>query len=99
MKSKLGDKRKEMMKNLESKNEVMKSTLLAGRYQMDKEVGKGVSSIVYQGIDKKTSRKVAIKKIIKFLDNKHESLRLLRELILLRILDHPNIIKLRDLII
>lgn len=42
---------------------------------------------------------MAVKKIKKFLDNKHESLRLLREIILLRILDHPNIIKLRDIVI
>ena len=66
---------------------------------MDKLVGKGASSVVYEAIDKKTSRKVAVKKLNKFMENKHESLRLLRELILLRVLDHPNIIKLRDLII
>lgn len=50
-------------------------------------------------IDLKTNRKVAIKKITRFLENKHESLRILREIILLRMLEHPNIIKLREVIL
>ena len=52
---------------LEAKNAEMKGTVLVGRYQMETIVGQGVSSVVYQGVDKKTSRKVAVKKITKFL--------------------------------
>jgi hypothetical protein len=53
--------------------------LLAGRYELDNNIlGKGVSSTVISAIDLKTNRKVAIKKITRFLENKHESLRILR---------------------
>lgn len=41
-------------------------------------LGRGVSSTVISGIDLVTGRKVAIKKITRFLENKHESLRILR---------------------
>ena len=42
--------------------------MLAGRYEIDaKIIGKGVSSTVMAAIDLKTNRKVAIKKITRFL--------------------------------
>lgn len=42
--------------------------LLGGRYEIDsKVIGKGVSSTVMAAIDMKTNRKVAIKKITRFL--------------------------------
>lgn len=36
-----------------------------------KPIGQGVSSIVMAAIDIRTNRKVAIKKITRFLENKH----------------------------
>ena len=50
-------------------------------------------------IDLETHQKVAVKKIIRFLENKHESLRILREILLLRMLEHPNIIRLREIVL
>lgn len=91
--------KEKMRANKEKLKQAGSPTILAGRYEMTNVIGSGVSSTVYEGTDKKTTRKVAIKKINKFLENKHESLRLLREIILLRILDHPNIIKLREVIL
>ena len=67
MKGKLTDMRNKKKEMLEAKNAEMKGTVLVGRYQMETIVGQGVSSVVYQGVDKKTSRKVAVKKITKFL--------------------------------
>ena len=64
-------------------------------YQIVKEIGNGVSSKVYAAINTTTGEKVAIKKIKNFLENKHESLRILREILLLRQLKHPNIINLK----
>ena len=64
---KLTDMRNKKKEMLEAKNAEMKGTVLVGRYQMETIVGQGVSSVVYQGVDKKTSRKVAVKKITKFL--------------------------------
>lgn len=55
--------------------------------------------MVMSGVDLATGRKVAVKKISRFLENKHESLRILREIILLRVLEHPNIISLREVIL
>ena len=95
----LGDRKKEFKKKMEE-NSQQSVKLLAGRYQLDQNViGKGVSSTVISAIDRKTNRKVAIKKIARFLENKHESLRILRQIILLRMLEHPNIIKLREIIL
>lgn len=54
-----------------------------------------MSSIVFSAINIHTGERVAIKKIKNFLENKYESLRILREILLLRKLKHPNIINLR----
>jgi len=64
-------------------------------YAIEKEIGNGVSSRVYAAVNINTGERVAIKKIKNFLENKHESLRILREILLLRRLKHPNIINLR----
>lgn len=68
---------------------------MAGKYEIIKPIGSGVSSTVYEGVDRTTSKKVAIKNITSELEKQHEALRILREIILLRVLDHPNIINLR----
>lgn len=71
---KFKEKRKKQLEKIE------KSKILAGRYEMNPQIilGRGVSSTVISGIDLVTGRKVAIKKINRFLENKHESLRILR---------------------
>lgn len=51
------------------------------------------------GIHIPTERKVAIKRIVDLLNKKHEALRILREVVLLRMLEHPNIIKLYEIIV
>jgi serine/threonine protein kinase len=73
--------------------------VINGKYQLEKKIGEGVSSIVFSAINISTGERVAIKKIKNFLENKYESLRILREILLLRKLKHPNIINLREIII
>jgi hypothetical protein len=66
----LGDKRKEIKKRLEQSSNTPDSVpkKLAGRYEFDpKVIGKGVSSIVLSAVDLVTSRRVAVKKITRFL--------------------------------
>lgn len=73
--------------------------VLNGKYQIASKIGEGVSSIVFSAIDIHTGERVAIKKIKNFLDNKYESLRILREILLLRKLKHPNIINLKEILV
>ena len=96
---KLKNKKAQMAQNSET-TEKPKTFVLGGRYEVDNlQIGKGVSSVVMSAIDLETHQKVAVKRITKFLENKHESLRILREIILLRMMEHPNIIKLREVIL
>jgi serine/threonine protein kinase len=73
--------------------------VINGKYQIEKKIGEGVSSIVFSAYNIHTGEKVAIKKIKNFLENKYESLRILREILLLRKLKHPNIINLKEIVI
>lgn len=91
------DRRKQILKQSKEKKPVEKN--MVSEYQVDKEVGNGVSSTVFSAININTGEKVAIKKIKNFLENKHESLRILREILLLRQLKHPNIINLKEIVI
>jgi serine/threonine protein kinase len=68
-------------------------------YKITEFIGKGAYSIVAAGIHVPTGKKVAIKRIVDLLNKKHEALRILREVVLLRMLDHPNIIKLYEIVV
>lgn len=58
-------------------------------------IGKGACGMVCSAKDSSNGEKVAIKKITKPLGNKTHAIRCLREINLIRNLDHPNIIHLR----
>ena len=73
-------------------------SVMVSDYQIIAEVGNGVSSRVFSALDIHNGEKVAIKRIKNFLENKHESVRILREILLLRQLKHPNIINLKEII-
>ncbi|XP_073135527.1 mitogen-activated protein kinase 4-like isoform X2 [Henckelia pumila] len=61
-------------------------------------VGRGAYGLVCAAIDKETHEEVAIKKIGNSFDNRVDAKRTLREIKLLRHLDHENIIAIRDII-
>lgn len=65
------DKRKAIVKALKDRNYYEKTKLVLSNYQLDQEIGNGVSSKVYSAINILTGERVAIKKIKNFLENKH----------------------------
>ena len=61
------------------------------------QVGQGTYSNVYKALDRDTGKIVALKKI-RFNTSEPESVKFMaREIIILRKLDHPNVIKLEGL--
>ena len=72
-----------------------------GRYDLTRVLGKGAMGIVYEGMDPKLHRKVAIKTILKgHLDDeeaaKEYSMRFMREAQAVARLNHPNIVQVYD---
>ncbi|XP_042066505.1 mitogen-activated protein kinase homolog MMK1-like [Salvia splendens] len=61
-------------------------------------IGKGAYGIVCSAVNSETGEHVAIKKIANAFDNKIDAKRTLREIKLLRHMDHENIISIRDVI-
>ena len=70
---------------------------VAQRYSLIKGVGKGAYGVVCSCRDTTAGSKVAIKKIIGTFDNDEDAKRTLREIKLLRLLEHHNIVNLVDL--
>ncbi|OVA06208.1 Protein kinase domain [Macleaya cordata] len=69
------------------------------KYKMIELIGKGGYGMVYSAVNKETKEKVAIKKISNPSNNKSRLMSALREIRLLRHLDHDNIIPLKDVMI
>jgi serine/threonine protein kinase len=74
--------------------------LLAGRYELKALLGQGGMGEVYGGLDRKTGRRVAIKRLKAGPGAAHAEVlaRFAREAEILRRLDHPNIVKMLDLV-
>lgn len=76
--------------------DVGQGKLIADRYQLIEEIGRGATSIVYSAYDTRLNRKVAVKII-----PKSETLedRIKRELQVTASLNHPNIVNLYDFLV
>ncbi|GAB4825869.1 Mitogen-activated protein kinase ntf4 [Ancistrocladus abbreviatus] len=61
-------------------------------------IGKGAYGIVCSALNSETNENVAIKKITNAFDNKVDAKRTLREIKLLRHMDHENVVAIRDII-
>ena len=67
------------------------------KYTPIKPIGKGAYGVVCSAKDTETGEKVAIKKIANAFDNVTDARRTLREIKLLRRLQHENIVLLKDI--
>jgi tetratricopeptide (TPR) repeat protein len=77
--------------------ELVPGTLVAHRYRVEKEVGRGGMGIVYHAIDQELDEAVAIKVFSTRLDEEGLLHRFRQELSLCRQLAHPNIVRLYDI--
>ncbi|XP_028758706.1 mitogen-activated protein kinase 19-like [Neltuma alba] len=67
----------------------------ANRYKLLEVIGKGSYGVVCAAIDTHTGEKVAIKKIHDVFDHASDAIRILREVKLLRLLRHPDIVEIK----
>jgi len=71
----------------------------ANRYQIHDIIGKGSYGVVCSATDRKTGEKVAIKKIEKVFDHVSDATRILREVKLVRLLKHPDIVEIKHIML
>jgi len=69
------------------------------RYKITRIIGSGAYGTVCEGVDLKSNKAVAIKRITNLFIYPIETKRVLREISLLRLLNHPNIVKLLEVMI
>ncbi|XP_073158688.1 mitogen-activated protein kinase 15 [Henckelia pumila] len=71
----------------------------ANRYKILEIVGKGSYGVVCAAIDTHTGEKVAIKKITNIFEHISDAIRILREIKLLRLLRHPDIVEIKRIML
>ncbi|KAI3724155.1 hypothetical protein L2E82_35923 [Cichorium intybus] len=71
----------------------------AGRYEVQEVVGKGSYGVVGSATDKHTGERVAIKKINDVFEHVSDATRILREIKLLRLLRHPDIVEIKHIML
>mmetsp|Transcript_96110 Transcript_96110/g.256868 ORF Transcript_96110/g.256868 Transcript_96110/m.256868 type:complete len:562 (-) Transcript_96110:539-2224(-) len=76
-----------------------KTLRLPPKYQASAQIGEGSYGVVVEAVNRETHEKVAIKQIPDAFEHPTTSKRVLRELRLLRHLDHENVMLMRDLVI
>ncbi|KAL1560555.1 Mitogen-activated protein kinase 10 [Salvia divinorum] len=71
----------------------------ASRYKIQEIIGKGSYGVVCSAIDTHTGEKVAIKKIHDIFEHLSDAARILREIKLLRLLRHPDIVAIKHIML
>lgn len=71
----------------------------ANRYKIQEVIGKGSYGVVCSAIDTHTGDKVAIKKIHDIFEHISDAARILREIKLLRLLRHPDIVEIKHIML
>lgn len=69
------------------------------RYQIEEVIGKGSYGVVCSAFDTHTGEKVAIKKINNIFEHVSDATRILREIKLLRLLRHPDIVEIKHILL
>ncbi|KQK04695.1 hypothetical protein BRADI_2g15317v3 [Brachypodium distachyon] len=71
----------------------------ANRYRIQEVIGKGSYGVVCSAMDMQTRQKVAIKKIHNIFDHVSDAARILREIKLLRLLRHPDVVEIKHIML
>lgn len=71
----------------------------ASQYQVQEVIGKGSYGVVGSAIDARTGERVAIKKINDVFEHVSDATRILREIKLLRLLRHPDIVEIKHIML
>ncbi|WVZ99731.1 hypothetical protein U9M48_044991 [Paspalum notatum var. saurae] len=71
----------------------------ANRYKIQEVIGKGSYGVVCSAIDLQTRQRVAIKKIHNIFEHVSDAARILREIKLLRLLRHPDIVEIKHIML
>lgn len=71
----------------------------ASRYEIHEVIGKGSYGVVASAIDARTGEKVAIKKINNVFEHVSDATRILREIKLLRLLQHQDIVQIKHIML
>ncbi|KAL1564065.1 Mitogen-activated protein kinase 8 [Salvia divinorum] len=71
----------------------------ASRYQVQEVIGKGSYGVVGSAVDTHTEERVAIKKINDVFEHVSDATRILREIKLLRLLRHPDIVEIKHIML
>ncbi|AEE29679.1 Protein kinase superfamily protein [Arabidopsis thaliana] len=71
----------------------------ANRYQIQEVVGKGSYGVVASAVDSHTGERVAIKKINDVFEHVSDATRILREIKLLRLLRHPDVVEIKHIML
>ncbi|KAI3858306.1 hypothetical protein MKX03_013837 [Papaver bracteatum] len=71
----------------------------ASRYQILEVIGKGSYGVVASAVDRHTGEKVAIKKINDVFEHVSDATRILREIKLLRLLRHPDVVEIKHIML
>ncbi|KAJ3669626.1 hypothetical protein LUZ60_011576 [Juncus effusus] len=69
------------------------------RYKIEEVIGKGSYGVVCSAFDTRTGEKVAIKKINDIFEHVSDATRILREIKLLRLLRHPDIVEIKHILL
>ncbi|KAH9294547.1 hypothetical protein KI387_040249, partial [Taxus chinensis] len=69
------------------------------RYKIQEVIGKGSYGVVCSAIDTHNGEKVAIKKINDIFEHVSDATRILREIKLLRILRHPDVVEIKHIML
>ena len=74
-------------------------SVLLGNFKLGGVVGKGAYGTVWSGTERRTGQPVAIKHIDRVFHNHSDALKVARELRLLRVLRHPNLIEVKSVLL
>jgi serine/threonine protein kinase len=71
----------------------------ASHYEIQEVIGKGSYGVVAAAVDTRTGQRVAIKKINDVFEHVSDATRILREIKLLRLLRHPDIVEIKHIML